>query len=54
MNYHMIKEIREQPQAFARIVEGRGRIREVAEKVWTKSPTVTTTLLVADLRITPQ
>ena len=38
MNYHMIKEIREQPQAFARIVEGRGRIREVAEKVWTKSP----------------
>ena len=38
MNYHMISEIREQPQAFTRIVERRGRLREVAEKVWIRSP----------------
>jgi glucosamine--fructose-6-phosphate aminotransferase (isomerizing) len=36
MNHHMIREIREQPQAFARNMEERGRIREVAEKVWSK------------------
>jgi glucosamine--fructose-6-phosphate aminotransferase (isomerizing) len=38
MNYHMIKEIREQPQALARNIEGRESVREVAEKVWSKSP----------------
>jgi len=34
----MIREIHEQPQAFTRNLEGRGRIRELAEKVWRKSP----------------